>query len=148
MIYEYGTNEALSAVASKVKSDEITELGALLRNEFTALGYGQGLSLPQLGISKRGCICKLRRGTIVMFNPTIVKQSNIKQVSYETCLSVPHKEYHLMRQTACTVRYLGADGKPATYTATDFKDARILQHELDHLNGKCLPDVGVFNREY
>lgn len=105
-----------------------------------------GMAAPQIGINVRIFISEIRptqarRGKTldplrVFINPKIVERSSAETVLYEGCGSV---DYGLLfgpvkRPSEVTVRAYGLDGKPFSITATGLL-AKILQHEIDHLDG-------------
>lgn len=108
---------------------------------------GIGLAAPQVGISKRLTAISYQRGEIkteyMLANPVIVTQS-VKQIalsSGEGCLSVPteHPGY-VYRPNKITVKAFDLiQNKEITIQAEGF-DAIVLQHEIDHLNGRLFYD--------
>ncbi|AMP20524.1 peptide deformylase [endosymbiont 'TC1' of Trimyema compressum] len=95
--------------------------------------YGVGLAAPQIGISKRVIIVDDGNGLIEVINPEIVKCDG-EAVGEEGCLSVPDRMGQVKRFTSVTVRGFDINGNSITIEAEDLL-ARILQHEIDHLNG-------------
>ncbi len=75
---------------------------------------------------------------LVMANPRIVESSG-EQTDEEGCLSFPDIFVAVKRQQNVTVTFTGLDGKEQTIAATALL-ARVIQHELDHLNGVLLVD--------
>ena len=107
---------------------------------------GVGLSANQVGIDKSICIVSLEKQTkdIVLVNPVIVKKSKTKEKLYEGCLSVPKVYPPMKRALEVTVDFQTITGYKQRITVTGF-DARIVQHEIDHLNGKLVIDKFVEN---
>ncbi len=76
---------------------------------------------------------------IVFINPEIVKKIGPLEADYEGCLSVPDIYGKVPRYASVKVKALNEDGKPFRVTAHGFL-ARLLQHEVDHCQGKVFID--------
>lgn len=74
-------------------------------------------------------------GPEAMVNPKIIKKSEEKEKGWEGCLSIPGIRGLVPRHKEITVEYTMRDGELKTMEAKDFI-ARIIQHEVDHLNGR------------
>ncbi|MSR82952.1 MAG: peptide deformylase [Candidatus Latescibacteria bacterium] len=72
-------------------------------------------------------------------NPEWVTQSEEKELGYEGCLSIPDLRGQVPRSAWVEVRALDREGKPFALRAEGFL-ARVLQHEVDHLDGILFPD--------
>lgn len=102
---------------------------------------GVGLAAPQIGVAKRVIftLCKNARGTIAgrfMLNPEIIEKSEDTNVAVEGCLSYPGVQKRIARHNAITVRYEDIARNLHTRRFVDF-EARVIQHECDHLDGIC-----------
>lgn len=75
----------------------------------------------------------------VFINPEIVKKIGPVEEDYEGCLSVPDIYGKVPRYQGVKVKALNEDGKPFRVTAYGFL-ARLLQHEVDHIQGKVFID--------
>ncbi|MBI2502339.1 MAG: peptide deformylase [Candidatus Latescibacteria bacterium] len=75
----------------------------------------------------------------VLINPEWVSLSEEKELGYEGCLSIPDIRGQVPRSTRVEVRALDREGKPFSLRAEGFL-ARVLQHEIDHLDGILFPD--------
>ncbi len=95
---------------------------------------GVGIAAPQIGVDKRIFIAESDAGPIAVLNPSIVKYSKKLVRGEEGCLSIPGKYDKLMRAKEVTVEGCTVDGKKISFVAKDFF-ARIMQHEIDHLEG-------------
>lgn len=99
---------------------------------------GVGLAAPQVGKSLRIIIAKSGRGgqasTHALINPQIIKWSSQKELDWEGCLSVPDTYGRVERAQKVVVRALNKSGKKVTLKASGLF-ARVLQHEIDHLDG-------------
>jgi peptide deformylase len=105
---------------------------------------GVGIAAPQVGQSDRLVIVASRPNAryphapemvpTAMINPRIVAHAATTAKGWEGCLSVPGIRGLVPRYTAVTVEYTNREGQPCRQEVTDFI-ARIVQHELDHLDG-------------
>ncbi len=108
---------------------------------------GVGIAAPQVGISKRILVASptMTPGEEYVFvNPEIL-DSQGKQVSLEGCLSLPKISGEVPRAKIVRFKALDRQGKPLEMTVKDFF-ARIIQHEMDHLNGILLIDRLDFDK--
>lgn len=108
---------------------------------------GVGLAAPQVGISKRILIASptMKRGEeYVIVNPEIYSLTG-SEAGIEGCLSLPNINGEVVRATRIRLRYQDSFGKPQDIEAKDFF-ARIIQHEVDHLDGILLIDRLNFNQ--
>ena len=105
---------------------------------------GVGLAAPQVGLNKRIFILdpgarEEERKPLTMINPTLISIEE-KIVPYEEgCLSFPEHFAEIDRPDKLTIEYLDEKNKKNTLT-TDGFTSRIIQHELDHLNGILFVD--------
>lgn len=108
---------------------------------------GVGLAAPQIGQSVRLLVAELeanrREGEkgfkVALCNPEIVKFSDEKATDTEGCLSIPGWVGDVPRHTSITVKAQTPEGKEVRIKAQDYY-ARVLQHEIDHLNGVLFTD--------
>jgi peptide deformylase len=94
---------------------------------------GVGLAAPQIGIPRRVIVWRYEGEQGALANPAIVEQHGQEEAN-EACLSLPGLSYPVPR--AGKVRVMGLDdrGRRVEITVDDWT-ARILQHEIDHLDG-------------
>jgi peptide deformylase len=134
------------------RAAEVREFGAPLRDEAEAMidamrrESGVGLAAPQVGLDKRLLVALKMRDAddneadpVAMVNPEIVDRSRQTWVMEEGCLSIPGIRGEVTRAERVTVRYRDLDGQAGTVEAGGMF-ARILQHEIDHLDGKLFID--------
>jgi len=110
---------------------------------------GVGIAAPQVYISKRIIIVASRPNprypdapdmdAVVMINPEMTFMSNDTCLGEEGCLSVPDQRAEVARAESIQVRYLTVEGKPVESSYHGFV-ARIVQHEIDHLDGVLFVD--------
>jgi peptide deformylase len=101
---------------------------------------GIGLAAPQVGVCKRLFTFDLHEGEGpgVVVNPEIVA-SDGETLSDEGCLSVPGYRFEVVRAERVTMRGLDLDGNEIVIEGEDLL-ARMIQHEIDHLDGVLLLD--------
>lgn len=108
---------------------------------------GVGLAAPQVGISKRVMIASptMTLGEEYVFvNPEILEARG-RELGIEGCLSLPGISGEIARAKLIKFRALDREGKPVEMEVKDFF-ARIVQHEVDHLNGVLLIDRVDFDK--
>ena len=109
---------------------------------------GVGLAAPQVGISQRIIVVSPEGepgDEEVYINPEILESSQDEEVGPEGCLSLPGVSCDVRRAKRIQLRTLDLKGKQRTEDLKDFH-ARVMQHEIDHLNGVLLIDRLDFNR--
>lgn len=94
---------------------------------------GIGLAAPQIGISKRVIVIDVDDNLLELINPEIL-HSEGSQIDSEGCLSVPGVVGDVTRAYKVKVRGLNREGQLLEVEGTDIL-ARVLQHEIDHLDG-------------
>ena len=100
---------------------------------------GIGLAAPQVGLPYRILVMDDGKGGAqALINPEIESRSGTIREE-EGCLSLPGIFGVVERSKTITVKTTDADGKPVSFEATGLK-ARIVQHELDHLDGVLFID--------
>ncbi len=97
---------------------------------------GVGLAAPQIGISKAIFVADVGEGPFVMVNPEVVELSGSWTFD-EGCLSVPGYYWPIKRPGYCKARGFDVHGNVITYEGEELM-GRVLQHEIDHLNGMLL----------
>lgn len=127
----------------KFSKKEIGELIARMRR-IMHKANGIGLSANQIGLDLNMFIAEIpdAKGGMklyAVFNPKIEKIGEEKNVFEEGCLSIPGKWGDVERAERVIVTGLDKSGKPAKIKAWGLL-ARVLQHEIDHLNGKLFID--------
>jgi peptide deformylase len=103
---------------------------------------GVGLAAPQIGQSLRLAIVNLEDWEVAPFaliNPKIISRSWRKESLEEGCLSLPGMWKEISRHKKVTVRMYTPAGKKIEFHAEGFL-ARVLQHEIDHLDGILIAD--------
>jgi peptide deformylase len=117
------------------------ELKKLLKDMIETMdeASGVGIAAPQVGKSIRACITVIGGKKVPMINPLIVKRSEETAVDQEGCLSLPNVWLDIARAKEIVVDYVDTNGKKQQRALKDF-DARVVQHEVDHLDGVLIVD--------
>ncbi len=104
---------------------------------------GVGIAAPQVGSSDRVCIVTLggpgSGKPLALINPRITRRSEDVAMDEEGCLSLPGVWLKIPRATSITLAYQDESGKAQERQLADF-DARVVQHEVDHLDGVLIVD--------
>jgi peptide deformylase len=101
---------------------------------------GIGLAAPQIGLLKRIIVADVgsREGLIVLINPQILS-SDGKEVMEEGCLSLPGVYLEVKRAARILVKGMNEKGLEAELELAGLL-ARVVQHEVDHLDGILIID--------
>ena len=129
---------ALEIIPEEIKSSAIQKLIFDMKETVHPAG-GIGLAAPQVGLPLRLIIIALEDERIALINPNITKFSWRKETAEEGCLSVPGKFGFVKRSKAIKVAAFNENGKKVEFRAKDLF-ARVIQHEIDHLNGVLFID--------
>lgn len=97
---------------------------------------GVGLAANQAGYDKRIIVISQAGFFMAMINPEFVPLDGIKLLADEGCLSYPGKLKKITRYVNISTSYINAKGFSECDAYYGFP-ARIIQHEIDHLNGQC-----------
>ena len=125
-----------------------SDLNRLIANMFETMykAPGVGLAAVQVAVPRRLIVMdvikddKARPQPIAMVNPEIVEVVGSGSRTYEEgCLSIPEVFADVERPDTVRVRYLDAKGKPQELLCEGML-ATVVQHEIDHLNGKLFID--------
>lgn len=129
----------LRKVAKRVsRPAAVTDLVADLLATMEAEG-GVGLAAPQAGKSVRVFVAGVSGGPRAFINPEITSRSRERVMWEEGCLSLPRLLGDVQRPKRVTVTALDAAGQRFELKADDLL-ARVIQHEVDHLDGILFPD--------
>ena len=100
---------------------------------------GVGLAANQVGRLKRVFVATIEDEEYVITNPVLTDRSETTETAPEGCLSIPGIQVDVERPIAVTVSGQDVSGKPLHIKASDLL-ARVLQHEVDHLDGVLILD--------
>jgi peptide deformylase len=150
-IIGYG-HPTLRKIAQPIDKD-YPNLKELVANMYETMyaADGVGLAAPQVDLSIRVVVIGFRPydektdsyGEVTeqhtLINPEILEFKGEKQFFNEGCLSVPDIHEDVLRPESVVVRYYDEDWVEHTDEATGLY-ARVIQHEVDHLDGKVFTD--------
>ena len=149
-IYLYGS-QVLRKVAEDADPGQKEELSKLIADMIETMHHadGCGLAAPQIGISKRILVVdgndladrfpELKGFHREMINPVFTFESEATCEYSEGCLSIPNVDADIVRPERIKVRYTGPDFEEKEEEFSGFA-ARMIQHEMDHLNGIVFTD--------
>lgn len=129
----------LRKISKPVQSGELSEEILKEMSEIMYTQDGVGLAAPQVGISKRFFLYDIGERLNVVVNPEILEKSKEIEIGQEGCLSIPEVYDEISRSSRIKVKYEDQNGNFYTKELTGY-EARVFQHELDHLNGKLFID--------
>jgi len=138
-IRQYG-DPALRMKARDI--EEVDEDVRRLAERMTALMHeaqGVGLAATQVGVLRRLFVFVNEGEDRVLVNPVITQRSNDTELDDEGCLSLREVLVPVARSVAVTIEGLSVTGDPVTFEL-ELPSARIVQHELDHLDGVLIVD--------
>jgi len=101
-------------------------------------GNGIALAAPQIGVQKQVVVWDLGDEPLAIVNPEII-ESDGEWVYDEGCLSIPGLYVEMLRPKKVLVRGVSLDGEIIEIEADEL-EARMFQHEIDHLNGVLMFD--------
>ena len=129
----------LRTVASDVT--DIDDRLVKLTDDMLATMYaepGIGLAAPQIGVQRRLFVYDIGEGARIIINP-VVTESSGEWGYFEGCLSIPDLSWEIIRPKQVHLTGRDLDGNEVTLEADELL-ARLIQHELDHLDGILLID--------
>ena len=143
----YG-EDILRAISEDIKEID-DDIKILIDDMFETMRevHGIGLAAIQVGIAKRLIIVEVtsdysddNKGyKFAMINPKIIEKSPDMMIGEEGCLSLPEIREDVSRSQYIKISYTDIDGKENIIEAYDLI-ARIIQHEMDHLDGIVFVD--------
>lgn len=129
------------------RTPDVTEIDGdlvqLVEDMFDVLyttGNGIGLAAPQVGVSTRLFVYDLGEDSEpgVLINP-VISGSDGEWTYSEGCLSIPGQYFEIVRPKQIEVTARDLDGNEISFEADELW-ARLIQHELDHLDGVLMID--------
>lgn len=137
----------VAAPVARLDSRELADLVADLDDTMRAMN-GAGLAAPQIGVSLRVVVFEVQRNPrypqaeavpyTVLVNPELTPLGDEMEDGWEGCLSVPGLRGRVPRYRHLRYRGYDAQGFPVDRTVSGFH-ARVVQHEVDHLDGILYP---------
>ncbi len=143
----------LKEKARKVES--VQGMGGLIERmiEIMVENEGIGLAANQIGIASRIFVMRIEeKKPIRIINPVIVEMDGEDKMK-EGCLSIPDASVEIARAESLVLQGFDPDGSEVEYKLKGL-EARVAQHEIDHLNGVLIIDyfpkkeILKFQREY
>jgi peptide deformylase len=131
----------------KSRASAVAEIGEDLRSEVERMiaimrdGLGVGLAATQLGILRRLLVFQPSHDAepTALINPEVEWVSDELVIAEEGCLSLPRVSMEVERPLHASFSGLDLDAEPVTIEASGL-EARVLQHEIDHLDGILILD--------
>jgi peptide deformylase len=131
----------------KSRATEVDRFDDALRAQVARMGgimgdaLGVGLAAPQLGVSQRLLVYRVGHEAplTAVVNPEVEWTSQDEEPLEEGCLSLPGVHIDVDRPIHVRVRAQDEHGDPRLIEASGL-EARVLQHEIDHLNGVLILD--------
>ena len=138
-IRQYG-DPALKMRAREVESvdDDIRRLAARM-TDLMHEAQGVGLAATQVGVLRRVFVFVDEGEDRVLVNPVVTERSGTAEIEDEGCLSLRDVLVPVERACSVTIEGLDAGGEPVKLEL-DLPSSRIVQHELDHLDGVLIID--------
>lgn len=146
-------NPILRAVSSEIRPEEFRKYApladAMVKYVKDEDNRCVGVAAPQVGANVRLIAVSLlstyddeEYRTVAMFNPVILERSEIMESDSEGCLSAPGMHGDVIRPKRIKMRYFDVHGKAFVREMQGLM-ARIVQHEVDHLDGILFTDKTV-----
>jgi peptide deformylase len=131
----------------KSSASPVSDFGPELRAEIERMiaimrdGMGVGLAATQLGVLRRVLVFQAGPDSPPsgLVNPTVEWLSADAVVAEEGCLSLPRVAMEVERPLHARIAARDVEGEPVTIEASGL-EARVLQHEIDHLDGILILD--------
>lgn len=132
--------KSVSIKLDEIDKNIISSLITDIKDTLSSVG-GLGLAANQIGRDESVCVINIDGNLITMINPEIISNSNEKNISSEGCLSIPDVYAKVQRYERVTVKFINPDFSwKEDEMSFDFPNSVIVQHEIDHLNGKLMID--------
>jgi peptide deformylase len=133
--------KATDLTSADILSHEIQTLIEDMKDTCHDAG-GLGLAANQVGSDANLFVYRVLGGLDVLINPEVVFMKEKMHSKGEACLSVPGQYYNVKRFKKIYVKGLDEHAEPVEITTKSKIFAKILQHEIDHLNGVTIADKG------
>lgn len=140
-------NPRLRQPSRPVRQEELPSIHDLALDMYDTLlqfrqqaGYGRGIAAPQVGVNKRVVVIAHQGRPLVLLNPKIIKNSEEKFTVWDSCFSCPGLWYRVERHRHVTVEYRDLNWQ-LRLTEASGSMAELMQHELDHLDGRMAIDL-------
>ena len=152
-IQTWKQNEILRTISEEIKLNEVNSYIKLWREMIKYIknpdNHWVWLAAPQIWHNKRLIVVSLLKDwedetfqTVMMINPKILDFSNDTDIETEWCLSVPWEKWDVERSLKLKLSYID-ENKKERIVILSWVSARIVQHEIDHLDGVLFTDKVV-----
>lgn len=133
------------------ESNEVTDFGNDFQNFINDLietfhdhKISVGLAAPQVGVQQKVSVININKkdkpdDMLIIVNPIIISTSGQKDTKKESCMSLPHYQGKVIRRKKIHISYQDRFGKKHTLKTQGFL-ARVIAHEIDHLEGYLYVD--------
>lgn len=130
----------LKSMASRVDDvdGKIIRLIDAMFDTLVESGNGIALAAPQIGVQKQVVVWDIDEKPLAIINPEVV-ESDGEWLYDEGCLSIPGLYVEMLRPKTVLVRGVDLNGEIIEIEADEL-EARMFQHEIDHLNGVLMFD--------
>lgn len=141
----YSSNHNILRTKTKVSNvekekEDLEKLITDMKETLQSIG-GLGLAANQLGRNESICLVRLGEQTITMVNPIITGREGETKISIEGCLSLPDITAKVQRDEIIVVKFINPDNEwQEEELRVEFPHSVVVQHEVDHLNGKMMID--------
>jgi len=149
-IQTWKDNKILRAISEEIKKNELKQHIKLWKEMIKYIKNPDNgwvwLAAPQVWYNKRLIIVSLLKDwddenfpTLMMINPEILEHSSVLEKDIEWCLSVPWEKWKVARFSEIKLKYIDEKTKEKILYLK-WLSARIVQHEIDHLNWVLFTD--------
>ena len=143
-IQTWTENKILRKISESIKTSEFNTYIKIGREMIKYIKNPENrwvwLAAPQIWYNKRLIVVSLLKTredesfqTLMMINPEIIEKSDETEYENEWCLSVPGKKWEVERFSNIKLKFID-ENKKERILILSWVSARIVQHEIDHLN--------------
>ena len=120
--------------------DDLQKLIEDMKDTLQSVG-GLGLAANQIGRNESICLVQFGDELITMVNPIIIGRNGETKISIERCLSLPDITARVERDEIVSLKFINPDNNwQEEEIKIEFPNSVVIQHEIDHLNGKLMID--------
>lgn len=138
---EIQLGERCLEIDAKNQASELREIVKAIKDTMRAKGLNS-LSAPAIGFKRRIFCIDFKDLEIKTYINPIITRADGLELTLETCSSIPGKRFMRPRNVDIDIMYQSPTGKPEGRQLIGMA-AKIFQHEMDHIDGLLLSDVGV-----
>ena len=145
-----GSKESIKPAPTKKKPSRLVSAAYMFEDmhraleEFrTANGFGRAIAAPQLGYFARVIALNIDGTAHTLINPHWTDKSEHRFTHWDDCFSFPGTLVRVSRWSSGAVKFVTPQGDMEEWMRVDSSTAELLQHEMDHLDGRLSPDVAA-----